>query len=476
MVAAALTAVLACSAPGVAAAGDTTGSAGVGDTFFPKSGNGGYDVTAYKVRLDYDPRRNRFRRGTKTVVKAVSTQPAGLTRFNLDYRGPGIRSLRVFDLSDPQTVYGERFRRDGQELIVKLDELLPFDSEFGVRVRYRGRPHAITDPDGSREGWVRTDDGAAVVGEPRGTPTWMPANDHPTDKATFEVSIGVPPNHTAVSNGALEEVDTDDPEQSIYRWSEDDPMATYLATATVGKFDVLEQTGLPGNPASEYIAVDRRFDEDVGATDRNLEIIDHFELSFGSYPYDETGAIIDHAPRLGYALEVQTKPFYPSRPGNVLVSHELAHQWWGNNVTLDDWSQIWLNEGFATWAEWWWTEGDGGQSVGGQVASLCQSPGGNDHLWEPPPGSVPGPKRMFDNAVYERGGMALQALRELIGDEAFFELLETWGQANGDPHETVNTGDLIELVKTISPVPGEEIDELFDDWVFDEGKPEGCSG
>ncbi len=459
MVAAMALAAVGLLAPAAHAGVDTTGSQGLGDSFFPKSGNGGYNVEQYTVVLRYDPESNRFLGGTRTLIGADVTQPDGLTRFNLDYRGPAIRKVKV----DGEVA---SFSRKGQELRIEPDSLLPPGADFLVDVIYRGKPKPTRDPDGSVDGWVPTSDGAVVVGEPRGNPTWFPSNDHPSDKALIEVSVEVPKPYKAVSNGTLEDVfDLGDTRE--FRWSSDDPMATYLATATVGKFDTEEVIDPPGSTSYSYVAVDKRFTGD-GAIDRNLEIIDHFDETLGPYPYDETGGIVDTAPSVDFALETQTRPIYPGPPGDVLVAHELAHQWFGNEITLADWSEIWLNEGFATWAEWWWEAADGGPTMGERLVDFCAF-----GPFNPPPGDVPGPEQMFFDSVYERGGAALEALRELIGDTEFFAILATWTAQ--DPYGSVTTDELEDLVKDTSSVPEQDIEDHFDDWVFEDGKPQGCS-
>lgn len=456
--------VFALAAPGARAGTDTSGTEGLGDPMYPRSGNGGYDVLSYDINLRYDPKRNRFLGGTRTAIEATVTQPDGLDSFDLDYRGPEIKKLEVNGAE-------AGFSRDGQELVVLLDSVVPNAASLDIEVRYRGTPKQVGDPDGSIEGWVRTSDGAFVVGEPRGNPAWFPSNDHPSDKALFEISVDVPRPYKAISNGALhiEEVGSD---RRRFEWSQDAPMATYLATATVGMFDT-EKESLAGTPSYSYVAVDKAFGSD-GSIDRGPEIIHHFDDSFGAYPFDETGGIADSAPSVGYALETQTRPIYPGPPGDVLVAHELSHQWFGNSITLADWSEIWLNEGFATWAEWWWTEEESGgdQTVAQTLDDLCAL-GGGSSVWTPPPGSVPGPEEMFHSGVYERGGGALQSLRELIGDADFFDVLAAWTAQ--DPHGSVTTEDLIALVKTETDTPDATIDAHFDDWVFDAGKPVGCT-
>jgi aminopeptidase N len=461
--------------PAAASAGvDTTGTPGLDpnpDSFFPKSGNGGYEVDHYDVTLKYDPKKNRLKPGTNTSVIATVTQPDGLTRFDLDYRGPEITELDVTNLDTIVGVPGT-FKRKGQELIVKLDGLLPPGAHFKVDVDYRGRAPELTDPDGSLEGWSPTTDGAFVVGEPRGTPAWMPSNDHPTDKATFELAATVPDSYFVVSNGGFDGGLPTGEDKTTYFWIEPEPMATYLATATVGRFDVDEDGNPPGTPSYSLIAVDKRSER--GAVDRTVEIVDFLEDTLGTYPFAATGGIVDRAPRVGYALETQTRPIYNSPPSGQLVAHELAHQWLGNNITLNEWSQIWLNEGFAQWSQWLWAESEGGQTLTERVDELCEIPASQRKFWNPPPASVPGPEVMFDATVYDRGAMTVQRLRELIGDTDFSATLDDW--LAQDPEGAYDTDDLIAIVKDNTTTADVTIDEFFDDWTHDRGKPDGCSG
>ena len=457
--------------PGAGAkGGPTVGSEGVGDTFFPLSGNGGYDVSNYFVATAYEPERNFIRPVSGTVITADVTQPAGLSAFDLDFRGLKIDDLEVSD-TDSSTVYGENdFERDGQELRIELDQTIPTGTEFEIALRYHGKPKELTDPDGSLEGWVKTSDGAIALGEPRGTPAWIPSNDHPTDKATFDFQFVVPKGYKVISNGELEGTQTSPGgNRRAFAWTEDQPMATYLATATIGKFKTEEET-LSGTPSYSYTAVDKK--TNPGAIDQGPEIIDFLDGSFGTYPFNETGAIVDRGAKIGYALETQTRPFYPSPPGDGLVAHELAHQWYGNQITLADWSEIWLNEGFAQWAQWWWDEEDGGENVSARVDDLCEIPDSDNGFWNPPPAEVPGPEVMFDNTVYERGGMTLQRLRELIGNTEFFQLMEDW--ASQDPLGAYTTEDFVAMTKSVSSVSDGQLDDFFADWLHEAGKPDGC--
>ncbi|HEX2435228.1 MAG TPA: M1 family metallopeptidase [Solirubrobacterales bacterium] len=430
----------------------TPGSAGVGDPYFPKSGNSGYDVSHYEIDLRY---RARSRRGVaSTVVTATATQ--GLSRFDLDYRGPEITALTV----DGRAA---EFVRRGQELIITPPAPIDDGDGFVVEVSYDGRLRRLTDPDGSLEGWIPTRDGAFVVGEPRGSPTWFPCNDHPTDKATYGFRLTVRKGRKALANGLL--VDRERrPRWTTFVWREDEPMATYLATATNGRFD-LDRSPVAGIPS--VVAVDpreaRRSRRPLRKMGRMLAL---FEERFGDYPFAATGAIVDHAPFVGYALETQTRAVYDHAPDEATVAHELAHQWFGDAVTPERWSDIWLNEGFATWSELLWGQHSGGRSLRRSFRDLYEVPARDRRYWNPAPGNPGGPRNLFDLTIYLRGAMTLEALRQEIGDAAFYSILGRWYAEHRFGNAT--TPELIALAERES---GRQLDEFFDAWLFQRGKP-----
>jgi aminopeptidase N len=453
----------ACLLAANASAGSTIGSPGIEppDPFYPQAGNGGYDVEHYLIKLDVRERSRRV--DGVTIITADSKQ--ALSRFNLDYAGPRLRSITV----DGQPA---AFARDGGELEVTPAATIADSTEFTVRVRYEGRPRTIGEPDGSRGGWHLTDDGAFVAGEPQGAAGWYPSNDHPTDKATFDFEITVPRKQKAIANGALADVEPT-PNGNRRTWSWDggsEAMATYLATATTGRFslDTTPQAEIPS-----WIAVDKR--TSPGAVGRTGDVIVEFEQLFDvAYPFASTGGIVDRA-NVGYALETQTRPVYDSTPDDTLVAHEIAHQWLGNLVTIRTWDEIWLNEGFATWAEWHWDFAEGGDSAAERLDDFCSVADTNGSHYNPPPAAVPGPAQMFDNTVYDRGAAALQALKELLEPGEFEAILQQW-IADGvvDPYGTVTTADFIALTKDESTVPNPPLDEFFTDWLESPGKPDGC--
>ena len=221
---------------------------GAGDPFFPLAGNGGYEVRHYSLRLDYEPQNNAL--DARAVISARATQD--LSRFDLDLRGLHVGRVTVD--GDPAA-----FKRDGQELVITPAAGIRKGRAFEVAVDYDGHPNPIIDPDKSKDGWIPTDDGAFVVNEPQGSPSWYPANDTPKDKATYDFAITVPEGRTAIANGLLVGT-TDNGTTTTWRWRASDPTAPYLATATNGVFET--DFGTLPNGLPEYNAVDpqtRRF-------------------------------------------------------------------------------------------------------------------------------------------------------------------------------------------------------------------------
>jgi aminopeptidase N len=143
--------------------------------------------------------------------------------------------------------------------------------------------------------------------------------------------------------------------------------------------------------------------------------------------------------------------------------HEFAHQWYGNSVTLTDWSDIWLNEGFAAYAEWLWDAAHGGLSTAEQFQNAYDDP---QTVWSPAPANLEDPADLFGQQSYLRGAMTLEALRQMIGSQDFFVILREWAQQN--EYGNVSTVDFIALSEHVS---GQDLDAFFQAWLYVAERP-----
>ena len=649
------------------------GGAGLGDPYFPKDGNGGYDVAHYNLDVGYFPRLDRLH-GVATIT-ARATQR--LSRFNLDLDGMFVRSVYLRGQAGPT------WSRGGGELRIAPRHHLRDGERFTVVVRYTGVPRTIGGGLlGGEEGFVHTDDGALVAGQPHVAATWFPVNDHPSDKASYTFEVTVPRGLTAVANGRLAGQQHHG-DRTTWTWQARAPMASYLATATIGDFDLrsyrsdgrrnwdaidpdlfdpwaVPRTGsqlaisqrsdlsykrlsrvidVPAGggrlsfwlsydtePTYDFVFVEARtvgendwttlpdenghtsrstggcpylldlypflrhyqtptddgcrargttgqwwaaegagggwqrwshdltryagsrvrvsityasddvfqyggtyvddvrvsagsgpedgttsFEADadtldgwstpgpppgsepnpndwvVGTVDdeppsfgevaeqslaRQGEILAFLATRFGPYPFNTAGGIVDYAPEMTFALENQTRPiysptwFYNRLEGDSVVVHELTHQWYGDSLGVNRWRHIWLNEGFATYAEWLWSAREGRETPQELFDFYYQVIPAGSPFWAVRIGN-PGPDLLFDQAIYLRGAMALHQLRRKIGDQDFFTTMKRWSrsQAGG----LVATSELIDLAERVS---GQDLDRLFRTWVFTPAKPQ----
>jgi aminopeptidase N len=435
------------------------GAFGARDPYFPKMGNGGYDVGHYGLTLSYDPGTKRLT-GTAEIT-ARATQ--NLSAFNLDLKGLDVTGV---------TVEGEtaRWNRAGQELTVRPHADLDRGETFRATVRYSGTPESITDPDTSKEGWLRTADGALALGEPTGSMAWFPGNHHPSDKASYDLTITVPEGLQAVSNGELTN-ETTTKGRTTFAWHTAEPMASYLATLAIGRFDITRSTTRSGLPV--YVAVDptqQKASEKVLA--QIPEVMEWEEYNFGPYPFSSTGAIVDRGDDAGYALETQTRPVFPGAPDTKTLVHELAHQWYGDSVTPRSWRDMWLNESFATYAEWLWQEDHDGDTADEIFHSLYRGdyyePADNKEIWAFPPARPSSAAHISDPPVYYRGAMVLHKIRQTVGDGTFYDIIQGWSAAHR--HGTASTADFTAFVE--KKAPGKDFSEIWKDWLYGDGKPD----
>lgn len=394
-------------------------------------------------------------------IDAVAAMTAEATerldRLSLDFYGP--RVIRVEVGKRPA-----RFRRTRGKLVLFPKQALPADGIFRVRVEYSGIPPKVIDPDGTAEGWNPTDDGALALGEPQGTAAWIPCDNVPGDKANFSFAVTVPHGLKAVANGLLEATLLRR-EVTTYLWGENrHPMSSYLALLDIGRGRLVRSRvfGVPG-----WTLVDPRLAKRSRPVLASLPEIVRFESGiYGRYPFDSAGSVVDYAPRIGYALETQTRPFYPYVPDLTTVVHETAHQWFGDSVGLKRWPEIWLNEGFATWTEWYYAERHGRRSAHAIFDRLYRVPASNTKFWNPPSAHPGSAKNLFGPSVYIRGAMALEALRLKIGTQPMLHLLHDW--ATGHRY---GSGTIKEFTGLAENISRRDLDPFFQRWLYRRGKP-----
>jgi aminopeptidase N len=429
--------------------------AGVGDPYFPNAGNPGYDVRHYGIAVTYRP-GSRLLTGDTVVRLRPRTR---LSRLSLDLVLRA-KSVRVNGVK-------ARFSQSAHELTVRPRRPLRRGHVAQVRVRYRGHP--VRHRYANQTPFEATATGAIAVGEPQIAAWWFPANDHPSDKATFSLRLTVPKGRQAISNGALIARRHRDA-LTTWRWRAGKPMATYLAFAAFGRYDIEQGVTAAGLP---YVYA---FERGLGAESRPAHISLHWSPRilrwlthvWGPYPFHQLGGVVPNV-RLGYALENQTRPVYgrdmfSAGVDRSLVAHELAHQWFGDRVALRRWRDIWLNEGFATYTEWLWDVHTGGEGPGHRLHRVYDVFEGSNPFWDLRIGD-PGPRRLFDDAVYMRGAMTVQAIRNRVGGDDFFRIARRW------THGGDGVGSTREFERLAERISGENLHGLLRVWLYRGSKP-----
>ncbi len=421
------------------------------DPYLPTSGNIGYEVLHYEIDLDYRVGSNRLTAGV--VITARTTQD--VSRLSLDVAGL---------IVDRVTIDGERPKKvtsTARKLVLVPVEPIAAGSEVEIVVRYHGTPHPLRSEWGE-VGWEELADGVLVASQPNGASTWFPCNDHPSDKATYDITVVCESAYDVVANGRLV---TKTASASRTRWTfaVTEPMATYLATVQIGRYRPRE---LPGVTVHAPAQLQRQAATDFAPVARMREA---FEELFGPYPFDEYSVVVT-ADELEIPLEAHGMAIFGrnhvdgAHGDDRLIAHELAHQWFGNSLTVRRWQHIWLHEGFACYAEWLWSEASGGTSADAlarrHLALLAQQP--RDIVV-----GDPGPRLLFDDRVYKRGALGLHAVRRHIGDTAFFDALRGLTERHRFGH--VEPED---VVGAFSAAPGGEgVRQLIQRWIYEKALP-----
>ncbi|MDK8879278.1 M1 family metallopeptidase [Corynebacterium sp. MSK008] len=390
--------------------------------------NLGFHVTHYDLDFDYKVAPNRLE---ATATLTLSTWRE-LNHLTLDLT-QGLTARRV----EATGGFGiKRYRHHGGKLRITFDQFIPVDTELQLTIRYAGSPRPRRTAWGML-GWEELENGALTANQPNGAPSWFPCDDTPDEKATYTFNVRADRGYVAVTNTTAR------------------PMATYLATVQVGQFHRVELgrntvAWLP--PATQ-----------VGDLDKQQAMLDYFETVFGPYPFENYQVVV-HEEELDIPLEAQGLSIFGEnhlRGNERLIAHELAHQWFGNSLGIAQWEDIWLNEGFACYAEWLWADFSGQMPIDVSVRT---------HYDNITPMRFtladPGPRNMFDDRVYKRGAITLHALRRAFGDTVFFNAVRDYVATNA--HGIVETFDLVNAFKR----QGADISPILDAWIQHPELPE----
>ncbi len=421
----------------------------MGDPFAPELGSSDYDVQHYDIDIHIDPALVDQMEARVSIDLMVSTER--LAEIALDFIGYQVKEV----LLDGKPA---EFRRQADKLLVKLIQPVAAGSEHTIEITYDGPAELRTSRyvlfEPTIGPFFKDGESFFIISEPDGARFWLPCNDHPRDKATFRISVHVPDGFTAVSNGQLVET-VDGEDWDTFIWRHDYPMATYAATIAVDQYEVLSYESEQGIFMRHYFTPERQ-DAMAAVSAVTDEALPWFEEKFGPYPFDTYGHVSVDAS--GVAFESQSMVVVANYMLSEQVAvHELVHMWFGDWVSLDSWSEMWRNEGFAVYFEGMWSYRDDPELFDVVLDEMTEELFGDETL-EPLDQLSPG--NLFGTESYQKGAVVVHQLRREVGDQAFFEGLQQYFQIYGGGSASDE-----EFIAVMEEAAGRDLHTFFDYWL-----------
>jgi aminopeptidase N len=415
-----------------------------------------YDVKHYKIYLDIDP-------DLRTLEGLISIRFEALQN-NISDLIINLNGLQIDSII--QRNNSLNFNRQQNELLITLDHPVQIRNLDSISIFYHGTP--------SRGMYFRDGRyGNRVVythNEPFDAQYWIPCKDDPSDKALMDIWITVPQNFIAASNGFLLETLQVGQNEKRYHWRESYPISTYLISVAASEYDIVSDVfnwNLYELPLQYYIYPED-YSRGESAITNTIEMLNFFSDYIGDYPFiDEKYAMVEAPFQEAGAMENQTLTTMdePIIDNESVIAHELAHQWWGDAVTLSSFADIWLNEGFATYFDALFVEHKYGEKAFHErmvsSGSNASSNASVDYAIYNPPIEY-----LFGNAVYHKGAWVLHMLRNDVGKDVFKTIMRNYYSEY--KYRNVSTSEFITLCENIS---GKNLYKFFDQWVYTSGIP-----
>lgn len=442
--------------PSAAAGARFGASQPVEDSVYPEVGDPGVDALRYDLDLAWD-RETLVGRET---VQLRATEDADHLQLDLS-DALTVRKVTV-DGADVE------FEHDGKDLVVRHD--VAADERYDLRIDYDGAPRPTPAPtqrgDFDATGWTTTPDGEVwTMQEPYGAFTWYAVNDQPSDKALYSFTITAPAPWVGVANGELRSQRTVD-DTTVSRWELTEPASSYLVTIAIGDFERRRYRAESGVPVTTWTPRDRpRLAKRMAYLP---DALDWMEYRLGPYPFDSLGVVVVDSLS---GMETQTMitlgdTSYATAP-EVLV-HEVAHQWWGDQVSPRDWADVWMNEGMATYLQAWWNHQVDGERLDDAAARWADADAELRETYGPP--ADYDPTAFGAPNVYTSAALMWHQLRNRLGENRFWHLVAGWPASRDN-----GNADYDDITSWWSAESGEDLSDFFEDWLLGETTPERAS-